>query len=57
MRKRFKNLTKSLVFKHPKMAFYFWNRTFGVFKKQGRTLKIELFSQKSTTEKGLKPFK
>jgi hypothetical protein len=27
------------------------------FKEQGRILQIELFSQKQTTEKGLKPLK
>jgi hypothetical protein len=32
-----KNLTKYLVFKHPKMAFYFWTKPFGACKKKGKT--------------------
>jgi hypothetical protein len=32
-RKGSKKLTKCLVFKHPKMAFYFWTKPFGACKK------------------------
>jgi hypothetical protein len=38
-----KKLTKYLVFTHPKMAFYFWTRTFGVLKIKAESYKFSVF--------------
>jgi hypothetical protein len=42
-RKGSKKLTKCLVFKHPKMAFYFWTRAFGVLKDRLESYKFSCF--------------
>jgi hypothetical protein len=43
LKERPKKLTKYLVFTHPKMAFYFWTRTFGVLKIKAESYKFCLF--------------
>jgi hypothetical protein len=43
LQERPKKLTKYLVFTHPKTAFYFWTRTFGVLKIKAESYKFSLF--------------
>ena len=38
-----KKLTKYLVFTHPKMAFYFWTRAFGVLQNRTESYKFSCF--------------
>jgi hypothetical protein len=43
-----KNLTKSLVFIHPKMTFYFWTRVLGTWKNSLKSPKMKQNYPEST---------